>query len=151
MANIHPNDIGLATYADVGNVERLRTTAKTVVEAINELYQSGGGGSISGDQIYVDGENNYILGKNNVVSGSNNLVIGSNNIVAGNNVNLVGSNKRIFKQPNNEFSVTSIDEEGTKYNLTMAACCLSVVPVFLVFLFGQKFFIKGLITGSVKG
>ena len=44
-----------------------------------------------------------------------------------------------------------IDEEGTKYNLTMAACCLSVLPVFLVFLFGQKFFIKGLITGSVKG
>ena len=44
-----------------------------------------------------------------------------------------------------------IDEEGTKYNLTRAACCLSVIPVFLVFLFGQKFFIKGLITGSVKG
>ncbi len=44
-----------------------------------------------------------------------------------------------------------IDEEGTKYNLTMAACCLSVLPVFMVFLFGQKFFIKGLITGSVKG
>ena len=44
-----------------------------------------------------------------------------------------------------------IDEEGTKYNLTMAACCLSVLPVFAIFLFGQKFFIKGLITGSVKG
>lgn len=115
MANIHPNDIGLATYADVGNVERLRTTAKTVVEAINELYQSGGGGSISGEQIYVDGENNYILGKNNVVSGSNNLVIGSNNIVVGNNVNLAGSNKRVFKQPNDGFSVTSIDEEGKIY------------------------------------
>jgi multiple sugar transport system permease protein len=44
-----------------------------------------------------------------------------------------------------------VDEEGTKYNLTMAASSLSVLPVFLVFLFGQKFFIKGLITGSVKG
>lgn len=44
-----------------------------------------------------------------------------------------------------------ISEEGTQYNLTMAACCLSVIPVFIVFLSGQKFFIKGLITGSVKG
>ena len=44
-----------------------------------------------------------------------------------------------------------VSEEGTQYNLTMAACCLSVVPVFIVFLAGQKFFIKGLVTGSVKG
>ena len=75
MAEIHPNDIGLATYADVGNVERLRTTAKTVVEAINEIYQTGGGGSsVDGDQIYVDGENNVIIGKGNIVYGNNNLV-----------------------------------------------------------------------------
>lgn len=44
-----------------------------------------------------------------------------------------------------------VSEEGTQYNLVMAACCLSVLPVFLVFLCGQKFFIKGLVTGSVKG
>lgn len=44
-----------------------------------------------------------------------------------------------------------VDEEGTKYNLTMAACCLTVLPVFVIFLCGQKFFIKGLVTGSVKG
>lgn len=44
-----------------------------------------------------------------------------------------------------------VSEEGTQYNLTMAACCLSVLPVFIVFLAGQKFFIKGLVTGSVKG
>lgn len=44
-----------------------------------------------------------------------------------------------------------ISEEGTQYNLIMAACCLSVLPVFIVFLSGQKFFIKGLVTGSVKG
>lgn len=44
-----------------------------------------------------------------------------------------------------------ISEEGTQYNLVMAACCLSVLPVFIVFLSGQKFFIKGLVTGSVKG
>jgi multiple sugar transport system permease protein len=36
-------------------------------------------------------------------------------------------------------------------NLTMAACCLAVVPVFIVFLCGQKFFVKGLTIGSVKG
>lgn len=44
-----------------------------------------------------------------------------------------------------------ISEEGTQYNLIMAACCLTVLPVFAVFLGGQKFFIKGLVTGSVKG
>ena len=44
-----------------------------------------------------------------------------------------------------------VSEEGTQYNLIMAACCLSVLPVFIVFLSGQKFFIKGMVTGSVKG
>lgn len=44
-----------------------------------------------------------------------------------------------------------VSEEGTQYNLTMAACCLAVIPVFLVFLCGQKFFVKGLTLGSVKG
>ncbi|MCL2319105.1 MAG: carbohydrate ABC transporter permease [Treponema sp.] len=36
-------------------------------------------------------------------------------------------------------------------NLTMAACCLAVIPVFIVFLAGQKFFVKGLTIGSLKG
>ncbi len=36
-------------------------------------------------------------------------------------------------------------------NLTMAACCLAVIPVFIVFLSGQRFFVKGLTVGSVKG
>ncbi|MDL2318118.1 carbohydrate ABC transporter permease [Eubacteriales bacterium OttesenSCG-928-A19] len=44
-----------------------------------------------------------------------------------------------------------VSEEGKQYNLVMAACCLTVIPVFIVFLCGQKFFIKGLVTGSVKG
>lgn len=44
-----------------------------------------------------------------------------------------------------------VSEEGTQYNLTMAACCLSVIPVFIVFLCGQKFFVKGLMVGAVKG
>ena len=116
MAEIHPNDIGLATYADVGNVERLRTTAKTVVEAINEIYQTGGGGSsVDSDQVYVDGENNVIVGKGNIVYGNNNLVIGSNNTVVGNNINLIGGNKTINKPPINEFYVNWFDTDGKIY------------------------------------
>lgn len=44
-----------------------------------------------------------------------------------------------------------VGAEVTQYNLTMAACCLAVIPVFAVFLFGQKFFLKGLTVGAVKG
>lgn len=44
-----------------------------------------------------------------------------------------------------------VGEEATQYHLVMAACCLTVLPVFVVFLAGQKFFIKGLTTGAVKG
>ena len=44
-----------------------------------------------------------------------------------------------------------VSEEGTQYNLVAAACCLTVLPVFAVFLCGQKFFIKGLTVGAVKG
>ena len=44
-----------------------------------------------------------------------------------------------------------VGEEVTQYNLTTAACCLTVIPVLLIFLFGQKFFVKGLMTGAVKG
>ena len=51
MAEIHPNDIGLATFADVGDVEKLKTSAKNLVDALNEIYQNGtqGGGSAFGD------------------------------------------------------------------------------------------------------
>ena len=116
MAEIHPNDIGLATYADVGNVERLRTTAKTVVEAINEIYQTGGGGSsVDTDQVYVDGENNVIVGKGNVIYGSDNLVIGSNNTVIGNNINLIGGNKTINKTPYDGFYIEWIDTDEKIY------------------------------------
>lgn len=44
-----------------------------------------------------------------------------------------------------------VSEEGSKYGLISAACCLTVIPVFIVFLVGQKFFIKGLTVGAVKG
>ena len=44
-----------------------------------------------------------------------------------------------------------VSEEGTQYNLVAAACCLTVIPVFIIFLCGQKFFIKGLTVGAGKG
>lgn len=44
-----------------------------------------------------------------------------------------------------------VGAEVNQYNLTMAACCMAVVPVFVVFLCGQKFFMKGLTVGAVKG
>lgn len=44
-----------------------------------------------------------------------------------------------------------IDESITEYNLVMAASVSSLLPVFIVFLLGQRFFIKGLTAGAVKG
>ncbi len=44
-----------------------------------------------------------------------------------------------------------IGTEVTQFNLIMAACCLTVIPVFIIFLCGQKFFLKGLTVGAVKG
>ena len=41
--------------------------------------------------------------------------------------------------------------EVTQYNLSMTACTLATIPVFIVFLSGQKFFMKGLTVGAVKG
>ena len=41
--------------------------------------------------------------------------------------------------------------EGTQYNLFMAASCLAIIPVLVVFLFGQKYFMRGLTVGAVKG
>ena len=97
MAEIHPNDIGLATFADVGDVSGLRTKAKTLVGAVNELCgEEYGANKIIGVQMHIDGEDNVIIGENNVVYGSNNLVIGSNNIINGSGHNLVQSNKSIF-------------------------------------------------------
>jgi multiple sugar transport system permease protein len=44
-----------------------------------------------------------------------------------------------------------IDESTTEYNLIMAASASALIPVFAVFLAGQKFFVKGLVAGAVKG
>jgi multiple sugar transport system permease protein len=40
---------------------------------------------------------------------------------------------------------------GTATNLIMAASVMSLVPLVLLFIFGQKFFVKGIMLGGVKG
>lgn len=44
-----------------------------------------------------------------------------------------------------------IEENTTEYNLVMAASASALIPVFVVFLAGQRFFVKGLVAGAVKG
>lgn len=44
-----------------------------------------------------------------------------------------------------------IEESVTEYNLVMAAASSALLPAFLVFLCGQKFLVKGLVSGAVKG
>lgn len=44
-----------------------------------------------------------------------------------------------------------IEESVTQYNLVMAASASALIPVFVVFLAGQRFFVKGLMSGAVKG
>ena len=44
-----------------------------------------------------------------------------------------------------------IEESVTQYNLVMAASASALIPVFIVFLLGQRFFVKGLMAGAVKG
>lgn len=44
-----------------------------------------------------------------------------------------------------------IEESVTEYNLVMAAASSALIPAFIVFLAGQKFFVKGLVAGAVKG
>lgn len=44
-----------------------------------------------------------------------------------------------------------MEETSTQYNLIMAASASALIPVFIIFLIGQKFFVKGLMAGAVKG
>ena len=59
------------------------------------------------------------------------------------------SNWRTYTIP---IALTNFVEESlTEYNLVMAASASALIPVFAVFLAGQKFFVKGLVAGAVKG
>ena len=44
-----------------------------------------------------------------------------------------------------------IEESSTQYNLMMAAASSALIPVFIVFIIGNKQFVKGLTAGAVKG
>jgi multiple sugar transport system permease protein len=45
-----------------------------------------------------------------------------------------------------------IDEMGAQQdNLIMAASISALLPILLVFVIGQKYFIEGMTTGSIKG
>ncbi len=44
-----------------------------------------------------------------------------------------------------------IEESVTEYNLVMAAASSALLPAFFVFICGQKFLVKGLVAGAVKG
>ena len=45
-----------------------------------------------------------------------------------------------------------IDDAGfAQDNLIMAASTIALIPIILVFIAGQKYFIEGLTSGSVKG
>lgn len=43
-----------------------------------------------------------------------------------------------------------IDESGLKYELVMAASVITIIPIFVIFLVAQKYFIGGLTAGAVK-
>ena len=43
------------------------------------------------------------------------------------------------------------DENGRMYHYIMALTSISLLPIFAVFLAGQKYFIQGLTAGAVKG
>lgn len=95
MAEIQPNDIGLATFADVGDVANLQTNAKEIVAAINEVYASGNGSS--GEQLYMEGEDNAVIGGGNIIFGNHNRIFGKGNVVIGDNHLVIGSNKTIME------------------------------------------------------
>ena len=43
------------------------------------------------------------------------------------------------------------DQNLTNWNLLMAASCVSMLPVLLIFFFGQRHFIQGVVVSGVKG
>ncbi len=44
-----------------------------------------------------------------------------------------------------------IDEYGTQFGPMMAAAACSLLPMFVIFMFGQKYFVEGVASSGVKG
>ena len=58
-------------------------------------------------------------------------------------------NWRLYTIP---LALTSfIEESTTQYHLMMAAASSAIVPVVIVFIIGNKQFVKGITAGAVKG
>lgn len=58
-------------------------------------------------------------------------------------------NWRLYTIP---LALTSfIEESSTQYHLMMAAASSTIIPVIIVFIAGQKQFVKGITAGAVKG
>lgn len=116
MPELNPNDIGLATYADVGDVSELRTSAKTIVSAINELCSANGVTPILGEQVYVDGKNNVIIGTGNVVRGSNNLIVGSDNLVISDGAIVFKNGIRLYHRSDFSLQDYNVDQRKIVYD-----------------------------------
>ncbi len=43
------------------------------------------------------------------------------------------------------------DSEGANYGLVLAAAMLAIIPAVVIFIFGQKSLVKGMVAGAVKG
>jgi multiple sugar transport system permease protein len=59
------------------------------------------------------------------------------------------SSKKLFTIP--LALATFTDENGRMYHYIMALTSLAILPIFAVFLVGQRFFIEGMTAGAVKG
>ena len=42
-------------------------------------------------------------------------------------------------------------DDGQEYNLTMATAASAIIPVGILFVFGQRYFVEGIATSGVKG
>ncbi len=59
------------------------------------------------------------------------------------------SSKKLFTIP--LALATFTDENGRMYHYIMALTSIAIMPIFAIFLFGQRFFIEGMTAGAVKG
>jgi multiple sugar transport system permease protein/raffinose/stachyose/melibiose transport system permease protein len=62
----------------------------------------------------------------------------------------------VFLQKQNLFTLSIgmaafMDEQGVQWGWLMAAATLTTVPVFILFILMQRFIVKGLVMGAVKG
>jgi multiple sugar transport system permease protein len=44
-----------------------------------------------------------------------------------------------------------MEDDMTQYNLIMTGATCAILPIILLFLFSQKYFIKGIATSGIKG